>query len=940
MDLTATRRLAEEAFHRYLALRDGPCSPPIDDFVASEPAEIREELREIFMDLGTCTQAFAADTELTVGSQVGDFKILRPLGSGGMAEVWEATQGSLGRRVALKILSPHSRLSRQLLERFQREAAAAARTAHRGIVAVYSVGENDGVHYIVQELVPGGRSLAHWIAEQREVRRPEARPYRWVARVIADAAGALSAAHAAGVVHRDVKPGNLLLTPDGTPKVADFGLARVEDALPLSRSGEVLGTVYYASPEQVLGQRDAIDGRSDVFSLGATLYEALCLRRPFEGAGVREVQNNILHSDPPDPRTLAPGLPWELAVICLTALEKRPGSRYASMADFAADLRRFLDHEPIRARQPSRIRRIRKWAIRHPLRASLAGVVSSVFLLCLFGVGRYLNDVGISARSARAAFLAGDLRGLRKELAAVPVWLGRRLLGNELAAVAPSLRREQPHEALARLVDIQAAEGDGPARLLAARYLQRDGFGAHPLLLRFLALGLELPAERGRTIRLVARLLFERPVATPTDVTNTSPLREQLLRMLHATTASDERVHVATALMGCGSIEDVPLLAAELQAAGAGTRVASDEEARILVLGMASILRRVRNCGQVDQVHDLDLAGVVTAAVHADQTPPGGPVKPWSPLQDLACSAAIARRAAGLPPLVLDSFVAERLNHERLLATQVDPGFERTLLEDPNGWLSREAFDYGAFHEYGWLCGCYDSLVGDSQLETEVTRIAAQLGMNAEDALAVFRLGRQEGAGWCHGTLNPHDPDDDTKLGVLLDPSGPEWTQPTVIRGNLSPDRALMARWTAIKDGMELYGAAATVEARGIRFIAEEWAPERYVARLGLPGSAELRLGFDIPTGFDPHLLKVHLRLQKANREPLPYMGEPALYIGIDDRKLSEEYVVHKAHQHDIYLHLPHGEKLGSGRHVLSIRLHESSNTTLRLGSAAVVAGD
>ena len=306
--------------------------------------------------------------------RLGDFTLLRLLGKGSQGEVWEARQESLGRLVALKLLPPQLVFSEERLQRFQREAEAGGRLSHPGIVTVYAIGEQDGVHFFAQELVAGGRTLADLIDETR--RRPELPDgwHRCMADIFAQVTEALHVAHGVGVIHRDVKPGNILLGADGRPKLADFGLARVEDEQALSWTGDLAGTPFYMSPEQVQGLHSRLDHRSDIFSLGSSLYEALTLVRPFTGDR-QQILERIVTRDPPDPRRVRRDVPRDLSVICLKALEKQPARRFATAGDFAADLRRFLAGEPIHARPPGALARAAKWTHRHP-RVSAAGTVA------------------------------------------------------------------------------------------------------------------------------------------------------------------------------------------------------------------------------------------------------------------------------------------------------------------------------------------------------------------------------------------------------------------------------------------------------------------------------------------------------------------------------------------------------------------------------------
>ena len=312
------------------------------------------------------------------GTRLGDFTLLKRLGKGAQGEVYEARQESLGRLVALKVLPPYLTFNPDRIQRFQREAEAGGRLDHPNTVGVHSVGEASGYRYIAQELVHGGRTLADRIADARREAELPRDWYEKTAGLLAQVADAVQAAHEAGIIHRDIKPGNILLTPDGQPKVADFGLAMVVDDLHRSRSGELIGTPFYMSPEQAAGARTGLDRRTDVFSLGTTLYEVLTLERPFEGETREKVVEQILLHEPLDARRVRPSVPQDLAVICMKALEKRRERRYQSAAELADELRRWLASEPILAKPPGPVVRAGKWVRRNPVRTGFAAAFTLV----------------------------------------------------------------------------------------------------------------------------------------------------------------------------------------------------------------------------------------------------------------------------------------------------------------------------------------------------------------------------------------------------------------------------------------------------------------------------------------------------------------------------------------------------------------------------------
>jgi serine/threonine protein kinase len=360
------------------------------------------------------------------GTPLGDFRIIREVGRGGMGVVYEAEQLSLGRRIALKVLPFALTLDPRQLQRFKNEARAAAQLHHQHIVPVYFVGSERGVHFYAMQFIEG-QSLAEVIHGLRQGAAPGtgaaapaalthgrgaargeatgpfvpqsggaaadtavervgalATAYsknstqfnRAIARLGVQAAEALEHAHGYGVVHRDIKPANLLVDAHGHLWVTDFGLAQFAADAGLTQTGDLLGTLRYMSPEQAGGQRVLVDHRTDVYSLGATLYELLTLRPAFGGADRQTLLHQILHDEPRPLRAVEKSVPAELETIVLKALSKTPAERYATARELADDLSRFLDHQPIRARRATWPQRARKWARRHP------SVVVAGFVVC------------------------------------------------------------------------------------------------------------------------------------------------------------------------------------------------------------------------------------------------------------------------------------------------------------------------------------------------------------------------------------------------------------------------------------------------------------------------------------------------------------------------------------------------------------------------------
>ncbi len=322
----------------------------------------------------------------TPGETLGDYTIERELGRGAQGVVYLAEDTRLGRKVALKVLTPTSVDVSEFFLRFKREAEAAGRVEHPHLCTVYEAGVQDGHPFIAMQLVDGvpltarineALSSTGSLTERIEL--------------IEQVASGLHAAHEAGLVHRDIKPGNILLTRDGRPVLADFGLARLEqaDSASLTRTGDLRGTPAYMAPEQVRGGA-RVDARTDVYALGVVAYELFAGRRPFEGATWNALFSRILHSEADRPARV----PSDLWVVLQTALEKDPQRRYASAADFAEDLRRARMHEPIRARAAGPLTRVRRWVRRRP-------AIALALLVAVGGTATFAVQQNIAARKLR-----------------------------------------------------------------------------------------------------------------------------------------------------------------------------------------------------------------------------------------------------------------------------------------------------------------------------------------------------------------------------------------------------------------------------------------------------------------------------------------------------------------------------------------------------------
>jgi serine/threonine protein kinase len=425
---------------------------------------------------------------------LGDFRILRELGRGGMGIVYEAEQMSLNRRVALKVLPFAGTLDPRQLQRFKNEAQAAAQLHHTNIVPVHFVGCERGVHFYAMQFIDG-QTLAQLIHDLRglpgraaaarpgvdpqpttpyaaggvstgavgSTTLPQAEHFRSAARLGVQAAEGLDHAHQAGVVHRDVKPGNLLLDVRGNLWVTDFGLAHVHSEGSLTMTGDLVGTLRYMSPEQALAKRVVIDHRTDVYSLGVTLYELLTLRPAFAGKDRQELLRQIAFDEPSSPRKHNKAIPAELETIVLKAMAKNPQERYATAQELADDLRHYLEDRPIKARRPTLGQQLGRWSRRH--QALVRSAAAVLLLAAAFAGGTWLWWA-----QARAERRAATARAINDALDKAAVLRGR-------AAAAPvgDLGGWGEAQAEARRAEDALAQGEADAALRARVAALRDG---------------------------------------------------------------------------------------------------------------------------------------------------------------------------------------------------------------------------------------------------------------------------------------------------------------------------------------------------------------------------------------------------------------------------------------------------------------------------------
>lgn len=418
MDDTDIQLKLDEIADEFLSRRRDGEKPTIQEYKERYPKladKLEQTLKTIqFVDeLGQSsdlTQSAKLKGQWDANPEIADFRIVRKIGQGGMGVVFEAEQESLGRRVALKVLPPHISSNEKFIERFKREARAAAKLHHTNIVPVFEVGREGETLFYAMQFIEGqpldevikeverlnrehdstdSSSISRWLSGadssgSNASNNRQQNYFKSVARLGAAVADALGYAHDRSIIHRDVKPSNLILDKEGVVWLADFGLAKTTES-ELTETGDFLGTARYMSPERFKGPGDHL---GDIYSLGITLYELATLRRPFDAADRMQLIDQIANHDPRRPVEVNRSIPLDLETIILKSMDKDPRRRYQSAEELAADLRRFADDQPVQARRASTIERAIRWIRGH--RAQTAAMVSMALAIAVLVVSSIL----------------------------------------------------------------------------------------------------------------------------------------------------------------------------------------------------------------------------------------------------------------------------------------------------------------------------------------------------------------------------------------------------------------------------------------------------------------------------------------------------------------------------------------------------------------------
>lgn len=596
---------------------------------------------------------------LPLGTRLGDFELLGVLGQGGMGIVYRARQLSLGREVALKVLPGYARHGRLAVRRFRTEAQAAARLHHTNIVAVYAQGEAAGHVYYAMELVEGvgleraihsqpdllssthaqASSTGHRFATTRvpavsgtdltltavapaassgttpdtgDMLPPTTPPphrtradFAHIALLMAQVADALSYAHEAGVIHRDVKPHNILLGTDQRLHLTDFGLARLTDQPHLTMTGEVMGTPTYLSPEQVRGDVQAIDERTDIYSLGLTLYELLARRKAFAGENREQILNAILTTEPESLRRIDPRIPVDLETICLRAIDKDPRRRHQTAAELAEDLTRFAEGRPILSRRVTWLERGVRWVRRHKLLSTALGAIAATVMLALVLTGTMITqrraaaDQMLDAAYAQLAYAdyrqvdaVGDAVALAARRGANPYRVGLTQALMDLgsaqwdAAIArlPAQIAERPDDVrpyyLLAWAQREAGDRVGARATIAAAETHGLPTQADAWFFRGLALHYDTPDLAQAAYREAIALRVAQHAFYPLAALHLARARNQQLYATRSLDGFEEAVRSLEQLVDQGYYEAYPYyllsiahrLAAEIYAGSVGTR--------------------------------------------------------------------------------------------------------------------------------------------------------------------------------------------------------------------------------------------------------------------------------------------------------------------------------------------------------------------------------
>lgn len=849
-------------------------------------------------------------TELQLGDRIDDYRVVGVLGRGGSGTVFRAQQLALGREVALKVIST-AEMSGRDRDRARRELRVVAHLQAPHLVTVFAGGEDESrrVLWYAMRLVEGVELSVVLGELLRRGRPPNEDERRALVQRVAEVARALGVLHDRGLVHRDVKPANIVLEAGGVQRpgsgsavLVDLGLVRPVAATSLATAA---GTLLYMAPESLQLRR--VGPAADVFALGVVLLDLLSAQDP---------SRRVPGQQPKSVR--ATGLvDADLDAVIAMATMERPGWRHSDGAALAADLEAWLEGRPVMARQTASARRPVRWLYRH--RVAIArrtwwlaarGAVCVVVLFAITWVAQTWNAV----ERARTAWSSGDLAALHASLTSIPS------LALDLLPVA-TLRHRRPGPPAGPVDDVMrhiGEHGEAGAVKRAACYLERDGSETLPRLAAFVARALgEGGAVGEAALDSAARLFFERPDRRPQAVAASRPVRAALLRRL----GPDAPPLALTALAGCGDAGTVDALAAWL---GMHGRQASADTVRLAYRALAAIVYRAEACGFGPELLALDQEVLLARAAAA--LPEAEP-EARAALESLAVSLAlVARRAKRVPP------PAEALRQRGvatpfLLAARADPSAAASVLSFPAGPYAG-GVDPPTVYQLGFHAGVLGDSVVTDEVRVRVDDFATAHGLAPATCRAMFDHGLREGAATFRGDTDPFNSDPESRLRAELAPAAIALLD---VRHDVLG--AAIASWR-FGAPTPLLGAGA----QSARLRAATWRPDpsvggaNHVRLLPLTTSSlELEL---VVEGTGAPAPVVHLTVQKGMRPLLPDAGTARLELRFDGEILARACEIPSLGIVPLSLPLP---PLRPGaRHRLDLHLADGSSTTLRVHDVIV----
>lgn len=877
---------------------------------------------------------------LLPGEYIGAYEILSFHAGGGSSEVYRVRRrDGTGAVLALKVVRADAAPATRA--RFLRESRIAREIAHPHLARILDSGEDRerGLLFHAMSLVRGPSLEAVLERLAAAAGPPTSAGRRALALRMREAAAALAALHARGIVHRDIKPLNLVL--DGPPDVGDLDHPLVVVDLGLARELELhlevstLQITYpYVAPEVMLGW--PATPASDVFSLGVTFHDLLCGRQPR--------QRGRPHTTGLEPlAAVIPNLDPDLAAILDDACALDARLRYPDAGALERDLARWLAGRPVRARPTRGIDRIRRMWRRQPRRVlrGIVAVAAVALLLGLVGMGGVrVADALASCRDANAAFGSGDLASCLQAVARSPSWshlLLERPLRTALA--------EPGSDAMARVLEALDGRGVTAACRLAAAFLDRDGHATHPRLVRFLATELasgdaRTLTERRAAFELVGSLCFTREAVGAADLAALAPLRRRLLDEI-AGAAADPLCAMAAAgaLAGCGTAADLPaLLSYGEQCARAGGSE-NAEAVRLVLASLARLLQRLPEAaapppswGELQAV--VGAAERWTAAV-ADGAADAGFL--WGGLDHLRVAVVCLWRRGAVPGSVPDlPGTRERSIAEQ--AARSEPAFvgELAAVDDwhpgcgPADRVTASGVELGHCELAGYLAGLVSDPTCTAAVRGRIIGLAQRHRLDPGWCGRVFEAGLTRGDCERRGLRQPALVDDGARLACLL--TAPGDPLPLRIRSiPAHPDEPLCAVQLRT-DPPTASGSATRVAVRDALWLADRTHSDEHMVCLGVPGRSELRLHFDIPVRRDQGVV-LELELQRSWRETLPFGGRTGLVVGLDGatRIVIPEIDVVSGRR----LVVPLGRCDDVG-HELTLRLSPDSTGTLWLYGLAV----